>query len=395
MKLSYETLFELNIIHHYHLDNGQDIYDTLSDKEKFAFSKRYRVPDFMDIYPTQATKKMLGSYHILCKGTGDGIIAGVRYKTEAGKKIPEVMPGNTHCFSFGIRINDPLFANYTILPLQSLPGMVYYFTNDPAFSSRVFPHLSATPGVYAAGQVYYPGDMVADNIVAPTKLYIALKKNSLDPASMATPAGNWTTDPLVNGSPLGYVNAADIIRRFSSLFIYEVSVPDKLPALTITDRNGNIMNVITFTETGSLNKLKADISALPDGLYKADIATADLSYTDNFYFYHIADNSAWGIVDIYVKTGTSAYDLFNADDSLRSPGFNLRFKNRSTFWRYIGEKFGAASVSDNALPLTSQGFVSIKVKDKNNVLTTVDLPNASAASIIKPELNQIFSDIFI
>ncbi|WP_257657866.1 hypothetical protein [Parapedobacter lycopersici] len=74
--------------------------------------------------------------------------------------------------------------------------------------------------------------------------------------------------------------------------------------------------------------------------------------------------------------------------------FTLRFKNRYTFWRYIGVDFGANSVSDTTLLLTRQGFIPVKVKDKNGVLTTTELPNP-AVQMIKPETNQVFSEIYV
>jgi hypothetical protein len=395
MTLQYETLFEINILHHYHLDNGDNVYDTLSDDDKLDFSKKYNAGDFLDIYPTGTTRSILGGYHIVCKPTYRGLITGIPYETIGGKAIPQLVPGDNDVFSFAIQLNDPLFANYTVLPLRPQTGMVYYFTNDPAFAPRVFPHLSANAPVYTAAQDYYAGEMLTDNNATPAKLFIAQQKNNLDPADAGTPPGNWVEDALVSGKPLSYAGSADLIQRFSALFTYIVTVAGKLPALTIKNRQGAAVTVETITETGDLNVLKANLESLPEGLYTADIATADLSYTDSFYFYHTTDNTAWGIVDICVKTSDTAYNLLNADTSLRSPEFKLRFKNRSTFWRYKGKDFGAASVSTKPLPLTRQGFIPIKVKDKNNVMVTKDLPNASAVNMIKPETTQIFSDIFI
>jgi hypothetical protein len=152
-----------------------------------------------------------------------------------------------------------------------------------------------------------------------------------------------------------------------------------------------VVNVPGSVETGPLNIIKADMGNLPEGLYTAHLATA--GYTDDFPFYYSMDSSAWAFIDICVKTTGATYNLLQADTTLKSPVFSLRFKNRATYWRYIGKTFGAASVTDNALPLTRQGFIAVKVKDKNNHPTTIDLPNATASLII-PETNQIFSDIF-
>jgi hypothetical protein len=347
----------------------------------------------MSITPTKATRAKFAGLHAVYKQTPTGVIAGVPYTLDAGKEKPQIVPADSDVFSFNLSITDGLFPNYSSLPWLAPVGMVYYFTNDPSYSPRVSPSLSATANIYKAATDYYPGDMLVDNQAAPTKLFIAQKKNKLDPADAGTPAGNWVTDTLVGGKPLAYAGNNDLIRQFGRIFTYEVTVGGKTPQLIINNRLGNVVNVITSIETGDKNIIKADMGNLPEGLYTAHISTADASYKDDFAFYYSQDASAWAFIDICVKTGNAVYNLLQGDTTLKAPVFSLRFKNRATYWRYIGKIFGAASVSDNALPLTRQGFLAVKVKDKDNKPTTVDLPNATA-SLIKPETNQIFSDIF-
>jgi len=392
LKLSYETLFEISIRHHYHLDDGTQLFDTLSTDAQFALQNKYDVSDFFSITPSALTSNIFANYHAVCKTTSTGLIAGMRYTKSDALNLPEIKPDDTTTFSFYITVLDGLFANYSTLPLQLPVDMVYYFTNDAAFTKRIFPFITATPAVYAGGTDYYPGDMLVNNQATPNQLFIAQKKNNLDPASAT--AGNWITDPLVNEKPLLYAGAPDMVRRMGRIFNYQVTVAGKLPALTLKDRFGNTIDVTTVTETGDLNQLKADLSALPEGLYYAHIATADNSYKDDFAFYYSQNSSAWAFIDIVTTTSNTAYNLLNPDGSLASPVFSLRFKNRATFWRYIGNKFGAASVSANSLPLTRQGFISVQVPDGSGNNTTDDLPNPSAI-MIKPETNQIFSEIYM
>ncbi|MFC0513952.1 hypothetical protein ACFFGT_07065 [Mucilaginibacter angelicae] len=391
LDLNYETLFEIAISHHYHLDDGATLFDTLSADARLAMLERYDIGNFMSVTPTKATRAKFAGLHIVYKQIETGIITGIPYTLNGTKEQPQIVPADSTVFSFSVAINDGLFANYSSLPLKAPDGMVYFFTNDPSYSPRVAPFLTATPNVYKAATSYYPGDMLADNQAAPTKLFIAQQKNSLNPTVAATPAGNWITDPLVGGKPLAYASSNDLIRQCGRIFTYQVTVAGKAPVLTIKDRAGNVINVLTSMETGPLNIIKADMGSLPEGLYTAHLA--DTGYTDDFPFYYSMDASAWAFIDICVKTSGAAYNLLQADTTLKAPVFSLRFKNRATYWRYIGPAFGAASVSANALPLTRQGFISVKVNDKNNKPTTVDLPNATA-SLIKPETNQIFSDIF-
>jgi hypothetical protein len=70
--------------------------------------------------------------------------------------------------------------------------------------------------------------------------------------------------------------------------------------------------------------------------------------------------------------------------NMRSPTYELRFRNRMTRWRYIGKKFNIDSVTDTPLPLTRFGFIeNVTVLGKNGELID-DLPNP-AVSIIKTE----------
>lgn len=392
-KLKYETLFELKILHHFYLDNGKELYDNLSDMEKFRIQNKYRIQDFLSIAPVAQTMKFLSGNQILCKATDQGLITGVvRHKNEAGETKPLFAPNDPLVLSFRISIRDGLFNNYTSLPLKPNPGYVYYFTNESRFQKRIFPAITALNSVFKGGTSYYPGDMLVNNAANPTKLYIAQKKNKVNPSS--APEGNWKEDSLVDGKPLSYAGSNDLIRRSGHLFVYEITKDtDDVPVLEIEDRNGNPLTLKTVIETGEFNKVKTDLSLFPEGLYKATVTTDD-GYSDEFLFYHTTDASAWAFVDICVKTADTSYDLLTSNGGLKSPVFTLRFKNRYTFWRYIGANFGAESVSDTMLPLTRQGYIPVKVKDKNGTLTTAELPNP-AVQTIKPETDQIFSEIYV
>lgn len=394
LKLTYETFFELNVLHHFYLNNGEELYDNLTDQEKFRIQNKYSVHDFLSITPTAQTQALLASNQLIYKSTNKGLICGTKYSLENDLKKPVVMPDENLCLSFKVNLNDGLFYNYTSLPFKAPTGYSYYFTNDASVSKRLFPSLTALYAVFKSGTEYYPGDMLVNNAANPTKLFIAQKRNSTSPTVAAITAGLWKQDALVDGKPLSYAGSNDLMRRFGNLFIYEATEEGKIPLLSIEDRKGNLIPLITQVETGKYNKVKTELNNLPEGLYTAKITTADASYADKFFFYRSVDLSAWAFIDICIKTGDAAYNLLTGDDVLKSPVFTIRFKNRFTFWRYIGKAFGPNSVSEAMLPLTKQGFITVKVKDKNDVLTTNDLPNPSP-QMIKPESDQIFSEIYM
>jgi hypothetical protein len=69
---------------------------------------------------------------------------------------------------------------------------------------------------------------------------------------------------------------------------------------------------------------------------------------------------------------------------LRSPVYQLRFRNRATHWRYVGKQFNAFSVTTNPMPLTRFGVIdNVSVPDKNG--TPVDDLPGPEVTMIKAE----------
>ncbi len=117
-------------------------------------------------------------------------------------------------------------------------------------------------------------------------------------------------------------------------------------------------------------------------------------------------SNLFGIIRIFIKGDTGTQNILDSQGRFTDtvPVFRLLFKNRSTTWRYIFSKEQQVSIVDNvkiedgdskrlvtknSYPLTSKGFISLK-------LNGMELPNPGVY-LIKPDLstNTIYSEIFM
>ena len=116
--------------------------------------------------------------------------------------------------------------------------------------------------------------------------------------------------------------------------------------------------------------------------------------------------NCFAVVRIFMKGDIPALHITDAESKITSPEkkFNLIFKNRSTYWRYVynadqeikpeddlimenGNK--RVLVTKNMQPLTGSGFISLK-------MNSVELPNPGVFMIVpdRPS-NKIFSEIYM
>ena len=102
----YARLFELRILHHYHLDDGDKVFDMAVAPERLL--KGYDVRRFFRIQPTADTAQRLAGLRCVFLNTAIGFVV-------AAPKDKE-LPVDT-LFEFVISVTDPAFFNYTALTL--------------------------------------------------------------------------------------------------------------------------------------------------------------------------------------------------------------------------------------------------------------------------------------
>lgn len=105
-KLSaYAVLMEIRLIHHYWVDSGGVVFDSLADDRKKQLLSSYDVRSFLSIAPVPSTKKKFSGFGCRFRDTALGCVVGV----PEDREIP-----SDSVFEFVISIKDAAFL--TILP---------------------------------------------------------------------------------------------------------------------------------------------------------------------------------------------------------------------------------------------------------------------------------------
>jgi hypothetical protein len=384
ISITYGILFEVRIIHHFFLNKGENAYDAMSDADKANMMLKYDVREIFEIVPTKECSKILSAHNCIFKMTSSGILVGLRAESdglEPQKFKPFVTLADDLMLTFLVKLRDMDFMNYTTLPFTGNSGQIFTFQNTIAGGSKKFPILSAIPPIYEATKEYMPGDMLSDNLNNQTKLFTALQKTT----QITSTASDWITEELADNLPLQYVNVNDRHPLVRGIFSYLVKDANVEPLATVKTANGIIVTPKVSILPGEFRSLQVDMREFPEGYYTMHIESTDPVYSDDIAFYLLHQReSPFGIIQLNVKSDDIAYNMLDPQGYLRSPAYELRFRNRLTRWRYVGKKFNNASVTATPLPLTRFGFIeNVTVRGKDGELID-DLPNP-AVSIIKTE----------
>jgi hypothetical protein len=397
--LLYKNLFEVNILHHFFLNKGEQEWDKMSQEEKDKMLSNYDIREVFDIVPTQESTNALNAHHCIFKKTAKGVLVGVKAKPDQlnpGKFNSFIPLADNLTFRFLLKLRDLNFMNYSALPLQENRGKMLVFSNSLNNSSNTFPSLSVIPPVYNPGNTYLPGDMLSDHATNPTKLYTALVKTGADP----TLSADWLTENGNITTPLSYANVNDSYQVANGFFTYTMKVKDAKPVATIKNSAGLTIQPKMEVLPGEFYSLQVDLLKYPQGIYSIHIDSDDPTYHDDVTFYLLqGSETPFALIEIKVKGNQPSYNLFDQGDLL-SPTYVIRFRNRKTHWKYIGKLFDSPYVLQDPLPLTRYGNIEIMKPPEPEDTKTIMLPNPSvslikAEALIHTEEKKYYSEIHI
>ncbi len=384
--ISYNYLFELKVIHHFFLDKSSQLFDNLTSNEQNNYLKYYNIENLLDIRPTDFSQQLLRNHQCIFKKTQSGIIVGTKTKKLSGKIHPSVQFNDNLHLTFLFSLRDDTFYNYTSLPLKKTKGQTFYFTNETANAPKTYPYLSKFAPVYKAGSKYSSGDVLVNHASTPTQAYIAKQATNNSP-----PSAEWTNDPFVSGKPLHYVNENDLIPIYNNVLSYD-SGQSGLD-LTITLKNS--LNEALEPRIEKMEKTNSCVDIflhdLPEGKYHVKIEDTTIPYLEEFYFFHVQEptDSIFGVLDLVIKSKNSNYNLLNTDGSLKNPVLELRFKNRHTLWRFLGNNFNTKPET-GPHPLTKYGYINVSVPDDSSTIVD-ELPNPDT-NMVKTEFPLSFKE---
>lgn len=306
----YVRLFELRLLHHYWLDEGSHVFDTLSDTVKKQRLLEYDVERFLTIAPTASTAKALKQFKCLYKSTSLGCFVSAPQDA--------VLPLNLK-FEFVVSVKNPMFLNYTALTLA--PQKIYEIFN------------SADNKIYR----YKENVAVFSNLTGTTRGTGVNKTLYLSKEFTTLAAQDKVESLYKNGSALMQLNSDQ---------------PDANPL----QLNANIVNSPVFAH-------QVDIPVLtpPAGLSGVPARGIGLTSDINDDIFALIQLTAVNNLD----TDFSFVDGAGLPKT-SCPTYQVRLKSHATTRKYIKKQTGLVdAVEPNSTPLTFYGNAGIKQKPEN------------------------------
>lgn len=301
---AYVTLFEVRVLHHYWLDDGEVLFDALLPSIQQSRLLAFDVRKILDIRPTPESLEVLRGMDAVWRATSTGVVVGIK----ANRKVPD-----TAVFEFTLCVTDADYYGY------SAYGLVVPST------ANVFQTTTRRMFRYRANAALYSNLTGASRGSGSGKqLFLSREYLALTPSdgveSIVDNAGSLvqlTSDPPVASSQILGITAS------MPVFAHHGDVP------SITDR-GNVIGRVPLRGI-----------ELPEGAPQETIALIRIGAVRS------------GDDDFSCTSGGFA--------KTNAPVFQLRFKNRRTLWRYISRSNGLSSDA-GIFPLTFHGNPHLKVK---------------------------------
>lgn len=324
----YRRLFEIRLLHHYWLDDGATVFDFVTPPERRDRRLMdYDVRSFLKIAPTSATAKALSGYNCVYKDTALGCLVAALETSE--------FPDDS-IFDFVLTVEQADFHNYTALTLQS--QKIYELYYKPEDRMRRFKNnIPVLSNLTGASRSFTSGKM----------LFLS--------SEFPEPAADDKVESLVlSGSAL-------------------VQLTSDQPGASIQLLNSVATDLPVFVHQGDV-----PVIVSPDGL--TGVPERGIELTGD-----IPDN-VFALIRLSVKRpDDNDYSLTGEDGHAKvsnNPVFQIRFKNRSTFWEYKNTGY----VESAPLPLTYFGNAGTKQK-----------PSQCSVKAVKSgdKITRIVSEIYV
>lgn len=332
LQREYRRLFEIQLLHHYWLDEGASIFDHLADQAvKARRLLAYDVRRFLALKPTNTTRQTLKASQCLLEETALGAVVLCDSRSE--------FSGDT-VFEFMLTVKDSRLFEYTALTLRpqriceaydELHELIYrYKENVPLLSNLT----GATRGVGS------------EELLFLSREYSPLAED--DQVEALGAVGNALAQLTSDGPNATRQELAADGNNFP-VYLHQGDVPAITPPAAVTGVPSHGV------------RLSNDIS---DDVFVLLRLTAVRP-----------DKEAFSFVDATGKAKTM------------HPVYQLHFRNRSTFWQYRDKATGAdISIELNALPLTYFGNAGQKQKPSENLM------KAEKTGTI---INRLISEVYV
>lgn len=430
MNTVYKILFEVKLLHEFYLTDrgGKNIFELHTQagrlnflRARFESNQENINGDIAFEIPAQA-QAIFDHYHLklLPAYAGFKIAIGV---------IPEVLPGGVKVY----QPRHPLPDNLSIPVLavkksgrldgftnakmeQELPA-AFYFSNDSAITGdRIFPFLSADIPAFDASASYEQGELLK----FAANDYREFYRDDAD-------AEQW-----ISLSGTAFANENDqVLLPLHFYYAFPKSSLVSKVSFSLKDKDGNLLEKIQFENDQPYRKVllaidEKKVSQLPKAtadvqlIYTLEVeGEGGYHKTHKVIFYQDEQEirNSLGLILMKVKTTDPAYHLLDNEgrlfaqkqpDGTFNPGppvFELNFKSKLSFWRYINNRRKDLKAGMHPDFLLSKNGKLISRTPRaithNTTLyrrpddTLYYLPNPEPYQTIILESNKIYSDIMV
>jgi hypothetical protein len=125
--IQYKTLFKVDILHLFFLNNGLKTYFSMSETDRAKQQDSYDINSFFSVIPTQETQQKLNGHNLVFRSINTGFAVWSKV-TGINNDVPFIPLDDELCLTFLVKIKDSGFYNYTDLELKNL-GKLNYFSN--------------------------------------------------------------------------------------------------------------------------------------------------------------------------------------------------------------------------------------------------------------------------
>jgi hypothetical protein len=327
----YQRLFEVRILHHYLLDEGAVPFDSIADsKKRAARLLAYDVRPMLHLRPTPSTARLLAQHRCVYRQTALGAVCAAPATT--------LLPSDT-TFSFVVAVVDALFNDVTSLTLRPQP-IVELRDAD-------------------ANPLRYKQDVpLLSNLTGATRGAGTAKSLFLSRENPAPAAADAVDALVVSGSALLQLTSDGPGAKTQQLAAQAQDLPVYL-------HQGDTAPIVAPAGVaGAPARGILLIPDIPDDIFALITLTAVRGDDDDFSF-------------------------VDATGAPRSPPpvYQIHFKNRSTFRRYVNKSTGAVISTDtDPAPLTRFGNAGAREK-----------PEARSLKVERTgaRITQLVSEVFV
>lgn len=331
VRIGYKRLFEVRLLHHYWLDEGATVFDLIPDQaKKDGRLLTYDIRPILSIVPTTATEKKLMRLGCVYKTTAMGCVVAAS---------DQVLIPSDAIFEFVLKVQNAAFSNYTALslPQQKIYELYHqpedktyrYKENVPVYSNLTGASRGANPNKALFLSREIPAPAATDKVES-----LVLSGGALQQLTGDQPGATvQVLSPIANNLPV-FSNQADI----------PTAVPP--PGLA-----GVPLRSLLLTDD------------IPDEIFALVRLTA-------------------------VRADDGDYSFIDGAGQPKNPYpvYQIRFKNRSTRWKYFSKSTKApTSTEANPLPLTFFGNAGTKQKPSEGVVK---------ATLNAGKITELFSEIY-